>query len=144
MPKKKKIDIQIANISDRFRINSSVEDDTDIFSPVSPDVNAHANGIDWLDRYINAHRIAEENTEFMRKWILKVPLTELLTELNMQYVGKMTAFSCEKDRRQIQDLINEAIEYEDITYLIYAYTNATGFFRQLNRDLAKRGNSNQF
>ena len=49
MPKKKKINIQIPNISDRFRINSSVEDDTDIFSPVSPDVNAHANGIDWLD-----------------------------------------------------------------------------------------------
>lgn len=134
-----KLSLDQHEICERLKNSSEVQTDTEVFSPVSPGVYTATNSIDWLDRYTNAHRIADENIEFMRKWILKIPLNDLLNEINMNYVGKMDAFSCENHRHQIQEYINDAIEYDDIRYLIYAYTAPTSFYRQLNIDLAKRG-----
>jgi hypothetical protein len=139
-----KLSSNVCGINNQCRETFENLNDTEIFSPISPGVNANASKIDWLDRYINAHRIAEENTEFMRKWILKIPLNDLLHELNRNYVGKMDAFSCERHRRNIQEYIDAAIEYEDVRYLIHAYTAPTAFFRQLNVDLAKRGKFSKY
>ena len=131
-------------ICERFRISSDVQNDTEVFSPVSPVLDTDAQKIDWLDKYINAHRIAEENLEFMRKWMLKIPLADLLTALNTNYIGKMDALSHEDNRRDIQEYIEKAIDDDDVCYLIYAYTAPTPFFRQLNIDLAKRGRSPKY
>ena len=139
-----KFPYDVHDISDRFKNISEAHDDTEIFSPISSSLNTDTINIDWLDQYTNAHRIAEENVEFMRKWILKIPFNDLLNELKINYVGKMGAFSCENDRHEIQEYIDEAIEDEDVRYLMYAYTAATAFYRQLNKDLAKRGSLFRF
>ncbi|CAF4855165.1 unnamed protein product [Rotaria socialis] len=80
---------------------------------------------EWFDRYINAHRIAENNRDYMRKWLTKFSLN-----------GKKHGI--------INDLFSFAIEYEDPLYLINAYTAATPFCGQLNRDLAKTGSDFRF
>jgi hypothetical protein len=94
---------------------------------------------EWLDNYVNAHRIAEENHEHMRKWLLKTPLVDLLRQIQSDYVEKMIDLTIVSGKNLIQSFIESATDELDPRYLVYAYTSATPFFGQLNKDLAKLG-----
>lgn len=113
----------------------------DLFSPndIGATIPADEERIEWLDRYINAHRISEENREYMRRWLTKIPLKILIETIKSDYLEKMDILKMANKHKEIEQLFIFAIEYEDPLYLVNAYTAATPFFGQLNRDLAKRG-----
>lgn len=75
----------------------------------------------------------------MRKWLLKIPLHDLLNELKQNYICKICRFKTEADRHRIENLINQAIDEQNVKYLIQAYTANTAFFYQLNKDLGRLG-----
>jgi hypothetical protein len=135
----KKLQYNVYDFRDRFTNHSDIRNDTEIFSPISIHPNETTDKIDWLDQYTNAHRIAEENIEFMRIWLLKLPFLDLLNELKMNYIGKICSFTTDADRHRIEEFVNRAIQKQDTMYLIQAYTANTAFFYQLNKDLARRG-----
>jgi hypothetical protein len=100
--------------------------------------------IEWLDNYKNAYRIAYENREHMKRWLLKVPLKKLLEEIEIGYIDKIQ-FSSQKCKEQIQDYLKLAIEYEQPAGLIRAYSSSgTDFSRILNYDLAEIGSNFRF
>ena len=98
-----------------------------------------ADVLEWVDNYINAHRIAEENHEHMRKWLTKIPIIHLLRQIQIDYIDGMVEIGAVPSHNLIHDLIKLAIDDLDPRYLLRLYTAATPFFRQLNKDLAKRG-----
>jgi hypothetical protein len=114
---------------------------TDIFSPVSPSITDNVDKVEeyvkveWIDAYANAHRIAQENREHMRRWLNKIPLQILLKQIKNDYIDKMDVLVQEK----ITDMIDQAIDDNDPRFLVYIYTAATPFFGQLNKDLAAQG-----
>ena len=124
---------------DRFRNDSDSQDNTLIFSPVTSGLIENANKIDWVDEYTNAHRIAEENIKFMRTWLLKIPFADLLNEVKRNYIGRKCSFRTDRDCNRIQEFVDLAITKHHASYLIQAYTANTSFYKQLNEDLAKRG-----
>ncbi|CAF1508755.1 unnamed protein product, partial [Didymodactylos carnosus] len=112
-----------------------------LFSPVKPaaadsTTTDTCNQVQWLDEYANAHRISQENHEHMRRWLIKIPLEHLLIRIKNEYVEKMAKLG--QANHQINDTLQAAIDEEDPRYLLYAYTKATSFFGQLNKDLAQK------
>jgi ankyrin repeat protein len=95
--------------------------------------------LEWLDAYNSAHRIAQENHEYMRKWLTKLPLTAILETINNDYVDNPSTELTDKHRAEIHTYIEVANYDDDPRHLVYAYTLETNFYRQLNRDLAQRG-----
>jgi hypothetical protein len=100
--------------------------------------------IEWLDNYKNAYRIAYENREHMKRWLLKVPLKKLLEEIDIGYIDKIE-FSNQTCKEKIQDYLKVAIDFEQPIGLIYAYTSGgTGLCSKLNYDLAEIGSNFRF
>jgi hypothetical protein len=99
--------------------------------------------VEWLDNYKNAYRIAYENREHMKRWLLKVPLKKLLDEIDIGYIDKME-FPKQTSKEQIQDYLKIAIDYEQPAGLIHAYSSATGLCTKLNYDLAEIGSNFRF
>ncbi|CAF1355477.1 unnamed protein product [Rotaria sordida] len=100
--------------------------------------------VEWLDSYKNAYRISYENREHMKRWLLKVPLTKLLDEIDTGYIEKIK-FSSEKSKDEIKDYLKLTIEWEQPAGLISAYTSGgTGFCTVLNYDLAEIGSNFRF
>jgi hypothetical protein len=95
--------------------------------------------LEWLDAYDSAHRIAQENHEYMRKWLTKVPLATILEAINNDYIDNPSTELTDKHRAEIRTCVEMANCDDDPRHLIYAYTLETNFYRQLNRDLAQRG-----
>jgi hypothetical protein len=93
----------------------------------------------WIDAYANAHRIALENHEYMRKWLTKIPLIDIINMIKTDYVNQMNTVLTEDNLSVIQEYITLANDEDDVRYLIYAYTTPTSFFKQINIDLAERG-----
>jgi hypothetical protein len=122
---------------------------TTLFSPVSvaPSNTKTKNAtsideeerLEWLDAYDSAHRIAQENHEYMRKWLTKIPLTNILRAINNDYIDNPSTELNDKHRVEIRTYIEVADSDDDPRHLVYAYTLETNFYRQLNRDLAQRG-----
>jgi hypothetical protein len=102
------------------------------------------NEVEWFDNCKNAYRIANENREHMKRWLLQVPLKKLLEEINVGYIDKIE-FPNQTCKEQIQDYLKLAIEYEQPAGLIYAYSSGgTGFCTKLNYDLAEIGSNFRF
>ncbi|CAM4898306.1 unnamed protein product [Rotaria socialis] len=99
---------------------------------------------DWIDAYDNAHRIALENHEYMRKWITKIPLTQIINTILNDYVNQMNETLTEDNLSVIREYIKLANDDDDVRYLLYAYTTPTSFFKQVNIDLAQRGSDFRF
>jgi hypothetical protein len=100
--------------------------------------------VEWLDNYKNAYRIAYENREHMKRWLLKVPLKKLLNEMNIGYIDKME-FSSPKSKQEIQDYLKPVIESGVLGGLVRAYSSGgTGFCTKLNYDLAEIGSNFRF
>jgi hypothetical protein len=100
--------------------------------------------IEWLDNYKNAYRIAYENREHMKRWLLKVPLKKLLEEIDIGYIDKIQ-FSSQEFKEQIQDYLKLVIEYEQPIGLIGVYSSGEACFcTKLNYDLAEIGSNFRF
>ena len=99
--------------------------------------------LEWLDAYDSAHRRAQENHEYMRKWLTKIPLSTILETINNDYIDNPVTELPDEHRTEIRTYIEVANCDEDPRHLVYAYTLETNFYRQLNRDLAQRGKSLQ-
>jgi len=100
--------------------------------------------VEWIDSYKNAYRIAYENREHMKRWLLKVPLKKLLDELDTGYIDQLK-FSSEKSKDEIKDYLKLAIDWEQPSGLVRAYTSGgTGFCTKLNYDLAEIGSNFRF
>jgi hypothetical protein len=122
---------------------------TTLFSPVSiaPSNKETKNAtttdeegrLEWLDAYDSAHRISQENHEYMRKWLTKIPFTTILKTINSDYIDNPSTELNDKHRAEIRTYIEAADLDDDPRHLVYAYTLETNFYRQLNRDLAQRG-----
>jgi hypothetical protein len=117
--------------------------------------------VEWLDSYKNAYRIAYENLEHMKRWLLKVPLKKLLDEINDGYIDKIPLkklpeeindgyigkipFDNEDAKRKIKQHVQYAIELEDPLGLVQAYTHPNLHFHKiLNHDLAEIGSDFRF
>jgi ankyrin repeat protein len=122
---------------------------TTIFSPVSvAPIDTKTKSVttvgdeerlEWLDAYDSAHRIAQENHDYMRKWLTKVPMTAILEVINSGYIDNPSTELSDKHRTEIRTCVEMANCDDDPRHLVYAYTLETNFYRQLNRDLAQRG-----
>jgi hypothetical protein len=100
--------------------------------------------VEWIDSYKNAYRIAYENREHMKRWLLKVPLKKLLDEIDTGYIDKMK-FSSEKSKIEIKDYLKVIIEWELPLGLVRAYSSGgSGFCTRLNYDLAEIGSNFRF
>lgn len=113
-----------------------------LFSPInlttaSDSTNEACNQVQWMDEYANAHRISQENHEYMRRWVIKIPLQHLLGRIRSEYAECIAKL--DQTNQQTNDMLQAAIEEEDPRYLLYAYTQATPFFSQLNRALVQKG-----
>ncbi|UJR20539.1 hypothetical protein I4U23_023666 [Adineta vaga] len=103
-----------------------------------------ANEIEWLDTYRNAHRIAFENLEHMKRWVLKVPFTELLKKLREGYINHIK-FRSDLSKKEIEGYLELVSDWEQPVGLITAYVSGgTGFCTALNYDLAKHGSNFRF
>jgi len=112
--------------------------------PDSKHFVATISDVEWLDSYKNAYRIAYENREHMKRWLLKVPLRKLLDEIDTGYIDKIP-FTDEKQRKKIKTHLEYVIELEDPLGLVQAYTDPeTLFYKILNRDLAAIGSNFRF
>ena len=96
---------------------------------------------DWIDAYDNAHRIALENHEYMRKWLTKIPLTQIIDIIRTDYLDRMKTKLTKENLDTIHEYIELANDEDDVRYFLYAYTTPTSFFKELNIDLAERGRS---
>lgn len=96
---------------------------------------------DWIDAYDNAHRIALENHEYMRKWLTKIPLTHIINMITTDYLNKIETVLTKDNLALIRQYFLLANDDEDVGYFVYAYTTPTSFFKQINIDLAQRGMS---
>ncbi|CAF1179210.1 unnamed protein product [Rotaria sordida] len=99
---------------------------------------------DWIDAYDNAHRIALENHEYMRKWLTKIPFAHIINMIKTDYLNQMNKVLTEDNFGLIQEYIALANDEDDARYLVYAYTTPTSFFKQINIDLAQRGSDFRF
>jgi hypothetical protein len=100
--------------------------------------------VEWVDNYKNAYRIAYENLEHMKRWLLKVPLKKLLNEMKIGYIDKMK-LSYKKSEDDLQNYLKPAFDNQDLVALIKAYSSGgTGFCTKLNYDLAEIGSNFRF
>lgn len=99
--------------------------------------------IQWIDIYSNAHRIVHENRNEMKCWLTKVPLINLLEELDRGYIEKID-FTTDANRIIIKEHIRKAIADHSPLPLVTAYTESTRFFSTINYDLAKLGSDFRF
>ena len=124
-------------IKQLFKNQTRPKTESDHFGTTEPDV-------EWMDNYKNAYRIAYENREHMKRWLLKVPLKKLLDEIDIGYIDKME-FSSDKCKQEIKDYLQMVIDYEQPAGLITAYTTGgTCFCTKLNYDLAEIGSNFRF
>jgi hypothetical protein len=94
---------------------------------------------DWIDAYDNAHRIALENHEYMRKWLTKIPFPHIMNTIKTDYLNQIRTTLTEGNLAVIEECIALANDDDNASYLLYAYTTPTSFFKQINIDLAQRG-----
>jgi hypothetical protein len=132
------------DIKNLFKGQIRPETDVEHFVDSTNDFVDSTNEVEWFDNCKNAYRIANENREHMKRWLLQVPLKKLLEEIDIGYIDKIE-FPNQKCKEQIQDCLKLVIEYEQPIGLICAY-NSTGtdFSRILNYDLAKIGSNFRF
>ena len=99
--------------------------------------------IEWNDSYQNAYRIAFENHQHMKRWITKVPLKKLLQAIDQDYLDTLT-FPSNDNLLTLKEQLKNAIDKNDLTYLIKMYTSPTSFYKFLNADMAKLGSDFRF
>jgi hypothetical protein len=100
----------------------------------------HKETREWVVTYDNNCCVLDYTSrEYMRKWLTKVPLTSILEAINNDYVENPSTELTDKHRAEIRENVKAAIDENDPRYLIYVYTLETNFYKQLNRDLARRG-----
>ena len=113
------------------------ETDSQRFVAEEPDV-------EWIDTYKNAYRIAYENLEHMKRWLLKVPLIKLLDEILNGYIDKIS-FKSEDGKKRLKEYIQDSIVLEDPLGVAQAYTfPGVPFYKILNHDLAEIGSNFRF
>lgn len=97
--------------------------------------NRKMTSIEWFDTYQHAYRIAFENHSELKKWLLKMSFNKLVRQIQTNYSQKIDA---------IEKYFNEALEHDDPTPLLQAYTEKTHFVTQINEDLAQDGSHFRF
>ena len=101
--------------------------------------------LEWIDSYKNAYRIAYENREHLKRWLIKVPLEKLLEKLSTDYIDKLDVEELKvENKKQIQEYMSVVLEDEALAGLISIYTEPWGFYRVLNRNLAEIGSNFRF
>ncbi len=101
--------------------------------------------IEWFDTYKNAYRIAYECHNHLRRWLTKVSFARLVEEINNEYINNID-FGVDpiNHKKLIKYYMKQAIENNDPTPLIRAYTEKTRFVSKLNEDLALGGSDFRF
>ena len=101
--------------------------------------------LEWIDSYKNAHRIAYENREHLKRWLLKVPLEKLLEKLSTDYIDKFIVNDLtQANINDIKKHMKKVIKISYLPGLMYMYTDTCGFYRVLNRNLAEIGSNFRF
>ncbi|CAF1179213.1 unnamed protein product, partial [Rotaria sordida] len=101
--------------------------------------------IEWFDTYKHAYRIAYENHTHLKQWLTKVPFARLVEEIHAGYIDKIDFGSDQIDQKLlIKNYMKQAMENNDPTPLVRAYTEKTRFVTKLNEDLANCGSDFRF
>ncbi|CAF4824290.1 unnamed protein product [Rotaria sp. Silwood1] len=101
--------------------------------------------IEWFDTYKNAYRIAYENHTHMKRWLTKISFARLVEEIDTGYIDKIDFGSDQNDQKLlIKGYMKQAMENNDSTPLVRAYTEKTRFVTKLNEDLANGGSDFRF
>ncbi|CAF3871712.1 unnamed protein product [Rotaria sp. Silwood1] len=102
--------------------------------------NCVEESIEWFDTYKLAYRIAYENHIHLKRWLTKVSFARLVGEIDTGYIDKIDFGSDQIDQKiLIKDYMKQAMEKNDPTPLVRAYTEKTRFVTKLNEDLANGG-----
>ncbi len=101
--------------------------------------------IEWFDTYKNAYRIAYECHNHLKRWLTKVSFARLVEEINNEYINNIDfGVDTINHKKLIKYYMEQAIENNDPTPLIRAYTEKTRFVSKLNEDLALGGSDFRF
>ncbi|CAF3921516.1 unnamed protein product [Rotaria sp. Silwood1] len=107
--------------------------------------NCVEESIEWFDTYKLAYRIAYENHIHLKRWLTKVSFARLVGEIDTGYIDKIDFGSDQIDQKiLIKDYMKQAMEKNDPTPLVRAYTEKTRFVTKLNEDLANGGSDFRF
>ncbi|CAF3054686.1 unnamed protein product, partial [Rotaria sp. Silwood2] len=120
----------------------STIDKTDIINEYNDYVEE---SMEWFDTYKHAYRIAYENHTYLKRWLTKVSFARLVAEIDTGYIDSIDFGSDQINQKLlIKNYMKQAMENNDPTPLIRAYTEKTCFVTKLNEDLANVGSNFRF
>jgi hypothetical protein len=107
------------------------------FVAATPDIEL------WLDTYEYAHRISAQNREYLKRWLIKIPYTKLINELEHGYINQLINMPATFSDNLKQYMHLARIQQSPLP-LIFAYTEEQCFSHRLNTDLALLGSDFRF
>lgn len=107
------------------------------FVAATPDIEL------WLDTYEYAHRISTQNREYLKRWLIRIPYTKLINELEEGYINQLLNMPPTFSDNLKQYMHLARIEQSPLP-LIVAFTEEQCFSQRLNADLALLGSDFRF